>query len=241
MKKSNKGKLITIAVLLIAALALNIACSALNPMITSFMGANLNPMITGKKAAKSAEILSLAEAAEQSLRMAERLEEEGIVLLRNENSALPLTAGTKVNLFGYASVDPIYGGTGSGSGDTSANADVVQGLTNAGLVVNDQLVTFYRNAGVARAKQGGYSGSNFTPAEVPAEKYSDGLMQSAREYADTAVIVISRIGGEGGDLPQDMFASKYSQTDDGRHDLELTKDEEDLLNLVKAQHYRRSL
>ena len=239
MKKSNRGKLIAIAVLLIAALALNIACSVLNPMITSFMGTNLNPMITGKKAAESTEILSPAEAAEQSLRMAERLEEEGIVLLRNENGALPLAAGTKVNLFGYASVDPIYGGTGSGSGDTSANVDVVQGLTNAGLVVNDQLVTFYRNSGVARAKQGGYSGSNFTPAEVPAEKYSDGLLQTAREYADTAVIVISRIGGEGGDLPQDMFASKYSQTDDGRHYLELTKDEEDLLNLVKGQNYSK--
>ena len=92
MKKSNRGKLIAIAVLLIAALALNIACSVLNPMITSFMGANLNPMITGKKAAESTEILSPAEAAEQSLRMAERLEEEGIVLLRNENGALPLAA-----------------------------------------------------------------------------------------------------------------------------------------------------
>ena len=104
----------------------------------------------------------------------------------NENNTLPLAGGTKVNLFGYASIDPIYGGTGSGSGDTSANVDVVKGLANAGLQVNDQLVTFYKNAGVSRAKQGGYTGSNFTPAEVAADKYSEGLLQSARAYADTA-------------------------------------------------------
>ena len=239
-RKSNhgqKGKLIAIAALLIAALALNIACSILNPMITSFMGANLNPLITGKKAAENTDILSVADATEQSLRMAEMLESEGIVLLRNENNALPLSNGTKVNLFGYASIDPIYGGTGSGSGDTSSNVDVVKGLTNAGLQVNDQLVNFYKNSGVSRAKQGGYAGSNFTPAEVSADKYTEGFLKTVREYADTAIIVISRIGGEGGDLPQDMFAAGYSKTDDGRHYLELTQDEEDLLSLVKGQNY----
>ncbi|MDO5325525.1 MAG: glycoside hydrolase family 3 N-terminal domain-containing protein, partial [Clostridia bacterium] len=239
MKTNKRGRLIAIALLLIAALGVNIACASLNPMITSWMGVNLNPLLTGKKSVESAEILSVADATEQSLRMAERLEEEGIVLLRNENKALPLAAGTKVNLFGYASVDPIYGGTGSGSGDTSANVDVVKGLTNAGLQVNEQLVNFYKNSGVSRAKQGGYSGSNFTPAEISAEKYTDGLLKAAREYADTAIIVLSRIGGEGGDLPMDMFAAGYSKTDDGRHYLELTQDEEALLNLVKGQQYEK--
>ena len=239
-RKANhgqKGKLIAIAALLIAALALNIACSMLNPMITSFMGANMNPLITGKKAAENTDILSVADATEQSLRMAEMLESEGIVLLRNENNALPLSNGTKVNLFGYASIDPIYGGTGSGSGDTSSNVNVVKGLANAGLQVNDQLINFYKNSGVSRAEQGGYTGSNFTPAEVSADKYTEEFLKTVREYADTAIIVISRIGGEGGDLPQDMFAAGYSKTDDGRHYLELTQDEENLLNLVKGQNY----
>ncbi|MBR1812607.1 MAG: glycoside hydrolase family 3 C-terminal domain-containing protein [Lachnospiraceae bacterium] len=239
MKTNKRGRLIAIVVLLIAALAVNIACNSLKPMITSWMGANLNPLLTGKKPVENAEILSVADATEQSLRMAERLEEEGIVLLRNENHALPLAAGTKVNLFGYASIDPIYGGTGSGSGDTSANVDVITGLTDAGLQVNEQLVNFYRNSGVGRPKQGGYSGSNFTPAEVPVDQYTDDLLKAAREYSDTAIIVLSRIGGEGGDLPMDMYAAGYSKADDGRHYLELTQDEEDLLNLVKEQHYEK--
>ena len=117
--------------------------------------------------------------------------------------------------------------------------DVVKGLTNAGLVVNEELVSFYKNSGVSRVKQGGYTGSNFTPAEVTADKYTDAVLSNARAFADVAVVVLSRIGGEGGDLPMNMFASGYSKTDDGRHYLELTKDEEDLIALVKAQNYEK--
>ncbi len=239
MKKQKKGGIITLAVVLILTLAVNIACGAFNPMITAFMAANLNPLITGKSNVESAEILSVAEATEKSLAMAEKLEDEGIVLLRNENGTLPLAEGTKVNLFGYASVDPIYGGTGSGSGDTSSNVDVVQGLKNAGLTVNEELVSFYKTAGVKRPSQNGYNGSNFTPAEVPASSYSDALLSSARDFSDVAILVISRIGGEGGDLPMNMYAAGYSQSDDGRHYLELTQDEEDLLALIHAQSFAK--
>ena len=239
MKKHSKLGIILIAALLVVTLAVNVACGSLNTMITSFMGANLNPLLTGSKAGESADVLSVADATEQSLAMAQKLEEEGVVLLRNENGALPLASGTKVNLFGYASVDPIYGGTGSGSGDTSANVDVVKGLQNAGLEVNEELVSFYKNAGVSRPAQGGYTGSNFTPAEVPASAYTDAVLSQAKSFSDVAVIVLSRIGGEGGDLPQDMYAAGYSQTDDGRHYLELTQDEEDLLALVKAQGFAK--
>ncbi len=235
----KKKSIVLLAILLIVTLAVNIACASLKPMITSWMGANLNPLLTGSKATESAEILSVSDATEQSLAMAQTLEAEGIVLLRNENGALPLASGSKVNLFGYGSVDPIYGGTGSGSGDSSANVDVVRGLQNAGLEVNQELVKFYQSAGVERAKQGGYTGSNFTPAEVPASAYTDAVLQQAKDFSDTAIIVLSRIGGEGGDLPQDMYAAGYSQTDDGRHYLELTADEEDLLALVKAQGFAK--
>ena len=237
MKKGNKGGIIAIAVLLVVALAVNIACASLNPMITSWMGANLNPMLTGIKANESAEILPVADATEQSLKMAQQLEAEGIVLLKNDNAALPMASGTKVNLFGFGSIDPIYGGTGSGSGDTSKNVDIVKGLQNAGLIVNDELVKFYQNSGVSRPKQGGYTGSNFTPAEVPASAYTDAVLSQAKGFSDVAVVVLSRIGGEGGDLPMDMFAAGYSKTDDGRHYLELTQDEEDLLNLIKSQNF----
>ena len=226
MKKNNRFSFI--AVLLIAALVISGPMNTRNAIASAYA-----------EETASHEILPAAEAAAQSLQMAEELESEGIVLLRNENGALPLAAGAKVNLFGYASVDPIYGGTGSGAGDTTGNVDVIAGLKNAGLEVNEQLADFYRNSGVSRIKQSGFSGSDFTPAEVPAASYPESLLADARAFSDTAVIVISRIGGEGGDLPMNMHAAGYTAEDDGRHYLELTQDEEDLLALVKGQGYAK--
>ena len=230
MKKDNRGRRMFIALLLTAALVLNIPFSAVT------LSARAEE---SKPVADNHVILSTEDAVVQSLRMAEELESEGIVLLRNENNTLPLAAGAKVNLFGYASIDPIYGGTGSGAGDTSSNVDAVAGLQNAGLMVNEELVQFYRESGVSRAQQSGFSGSDFTPAEVPASSYPEDILAGAKEYSDTAVIVISRIGGEGGDLPMDMYAKGLSSTDDGRHYLELTQDEEDLLALVKDQGFAK--
>ena len=230
MKKNNRIVNLAVAVLLIAALV------AGGPGTAPYAIASAE---SAAPVSVSQEISSAEEAAAASQLVAEQLEAEGIVLLRNENGALPLDAGAKVNLFGYASVDPIYGGTGSGAGDTTGNVDVIAGLKNAGLEVNEQLADFYRNSGVSRIKQSGFSGSDFTPAEVPAASYPESLLADARAFSDTAVIVISRIGGEGGDLPMNMHAAGYTAEDDGRHYLELTQDEEDLLALVKGQGYAK--
>ena len=228
MKKNDRFSRIAVAVLLIAALVISGPMNAWNTIAYAHA-----------EETAGHEVLGADDAAAQSLQMAEELESEGVVLLRNENGALPLAAGAKVNLFGYASVDPIYGGTGSGAGDTSGNVDVIAGLRNAGLEINEQLADFYRNSGVDRARQSGFSGSDFTPAEVPVSSYPESLLADVRAFSDTAVIVISRIGGEGGDLPMDMHAAGYSDADDGRHYLELTRDEEDLLALVKGQGYAK--
>ena len=157
--------------------------------------------------------------------------------VRDGDDVLPLEEGAKVNLFGYATVSPIYGGTGSGASDTSNNVDLVQGLTDAGFEVNQELVDFYKNSGVSRGDQSGFEGANFTPAEVPASEYGDELMSSARDFSDVAVVMLSRIGGEGGDLPQDMQAAGFG--DDSRSYLELTQDEEDLLALIEDAGFER--
>ena len=236
-RPGRKKGIIPIAVLLTIGLVVNIACGMFYSAITPFMTANLNPLLTGQKQVTTGQSLTVEQAADQSRAMAQELVREGAVLLKDQNNALPLAEGTAVNLFGYGSVDPIYGGSGSGASDTSSNIDLVTGLTNAGFSVNQELVDFYKKSGVSRAAQKGFEGSNFTPAEVPAEKYTDTLLQNAKAFSDVAIVTISRVGGEGGDLPQDMYAAGYSKTDDGRHYLELTQDEEDLLALVKAQGF----
>ena len=233
----RKKGIVPIAVLLTIGLVVNIACGIFYSAITPFMTANFNPLLTGQKQVTTGQSLTVEQAAEQSRAMAQELVQEGAVLLKDQDNALPLAEGTAVNLFGYGSVDPIYGGSGSGASDTSSNIDLVTGLTNAGFTVNQELVDFYKKSGVSRAAQKGFEGSNFTPAEVPAAQYTDTLLQNAKAFSDVAIVTISRVGGEGGDLPQDMYAAGYSKTDDGRHYLELTQDEEDLLALIKAQGF----
>ena len=234
-KRAGKVPVVIVCILLVLALIVNIVCIQMFSAINTFMAANLNSRLPGQQGTISAEQLTPEEAKEAALAMAQQLGAEGIVLLKNEGNALPLGSGAKVNLFGYATVDPLYGGTGSGASDASANVNLIQGLTNAGLEVNQELVDFYRNSGVKRPDQSGFTGSNFTPAEVPASKYTDSLMQSAKSYSDVAIVMFSRIGGEGGDLPMDMSAAGYG--DDSRTYLQLTKDEEDLLALIKAQGF----
>ena len=238
--KASKGRLplVILSILTVLTIAANIACGMFFSAINAFMAANLNTRLPG---AKNIEIQSLSltpdQAEEASRAMAQELESEGIVLLENKSDALPLAQGEKINLFGYASIDPVYGGSGSGAGDNSNNVDLIEGLTNAGFEVNTALVDFYQKSGVSRPESSGFSGANFTPAEVPAEKYSADLMASAREFSGVAVVMISRTGGEGDDLPQNMYAAGYSDTDDGSHYLELTQDEKDLLALVKEQNF----
>ena len=236
-RPARKKGIVPIAVLLTIGLVINIACGIFYSAITPFMTANFNPLLTGQKQVTTGQSLTVEQAAEQSRVMAQELVQEGAVLLKDQNNALPLADGTAVNLFGYGSVDPIYGGSGSGASDASSNIDLVTGLTNAGFTVNQELVDFYKKSGVSRVAQKGFEGSNFTPAEVPAAQYTETLLQNAKAFSDVAIVTISRVGGEGGDLPQDMYAAGYSKTDDGRHYLELTQDEEELLALIKAQGF----
>ena len=239
-QKKGRGAVIALALLTAVVLAANIACGIFFSAINAFMAANLNTRLPGAKDIGIHSLSLTPDQAEQaSKEMAQELESEGIVLLENKNSALPLESGQAINLFGYASIDPVYGGSGSGAGDNSGNVDLVQGLTEAGFAVNQDLVDFYKNSGVSRPVASGFSGADFTPAEVPASQYSQELLDSARAYSDVAVVVLSRTGGEGDDLPQDMYAAGYSEADDGRHYLELTQDEEDLLALVKAQNFEK--
>ena len=240
-EKSAKGNgklpIVIVSVLLVVTLIVNVVCIQMFAAINTFMAANLNSRLPGAHGSATAEQLTPEQAKEAALAMAQELAAEGIVLLENRDNALPLEGGAKVNLFGYATVSPLYGGTGSGASDTSANVDLVQGLTNAGLEVNQELVDFYKNSGVKRGDQAGFTGSDFTPAEVSADKHSDNLLANAKAFSDTAVVMFSRIGGEGGDLPMDMEAAGYPQAGGNRSYLELTQDEEDLLSLVKAQGF----
>ena len=154
--------------------------------------------------------------------------EEGIVLLANKNETLPLKE-TKINVFGRGSYYGTYGGTGSGSGGTNY-VNLYDGLRQAGFAPNDELIAFYAE-NAKQAVNMGLVGTDFGLYENDASELSDALIQSAKTYSDVAVYVVSRVGGEGDDLPLDT--SNYYGGEAGRHYLELNAAEESMLKLIE--------
>ncbi len=140
------------------------------------------------------------ESSEQAKELCTEIAEEGIVLLKNDSAALPLAAGTKVNVFGWSSTNPIYGGTGSGALSAAyPTVDFLQGLTDAGIEYNQELVDFYKGWRDSRPSVG-MMGQDWTIPEPTIDEYGD-LFTSAKDYSDTAIFFIARSGGEGADLP----------------------------------------
>lgn len=165
----------------------------------------------------------------------EEVENEGIVLLENKDQALPLNLNTeqKVNIFGQASVNPCFGGAGSGEGDVANDIGLQEGLENAGFTVNEELTQFYmdhKESAKATSKLR-MTGGDYTMIEPDVSEFSDSILANAKAFSDTAIIVLSRNGGEGGDLPLDMADING---DAGRHYLELSSSEEMLFDLVDS-------
>jgi len=151
----------------------------------------------------------------------QQVEAEGAVLLMNENNALPLTSGVKVSCFSNSSVNLVYGGTGSGNIDASKADNLKGALEKAGFAVNEKLWNFYLSDEIAKyARKGGgmVSLESAKVSEVPYNLYTDEVLNSVSAYGDAAIVVFSRVGGEGADM--DFQDTNY---------LALNQDEKDLL------------
>lgn len=176
-----------------------------------------------------------AEAAE----LAEEITGEGIVLLDNDG-LLPLSGTDNLNLFGWESINPAYGGAGSGGiNDLYEIISLTQGLENAGFKVNQELVDFYNNYGSDKPEMS-IQMQSWTLPEPPVSLYSEELIQNAKDYSDVAVIVISRKAGEGhNDIPMDVSKASYDNNTadyedfpEGEHYLKLSQTEKDMVELV---------
>lgn len=155
------------------------------------------------------------ESAAVSKQVAERIGEEGMVLVKNEDNALPLAENSSINVFGWASTNPIFGGTGSGSSDSSNAIGILESLTQAGFTTNGELTKLYTDYQESRSSKEmtNVGFTDWTLPEPTADAYTDGVMAQAKEFSDTAMIVISRSGGEGQDLPRDMNAVIHGTID----------------------------
>ena len=172
------------------------------------------------------------------------IESEGIVLLKNENAALPLAAGSKISVFGQDSVDPVYGGGGAGSVDASKAVNLETAFEQSGFELNKTLWDFYATgdgSAYRKATPDVYGQGAFAVNEVPAGVYTDAVKSSFTAYGDAAVVVIGRSGGESSDLSSAPLESGYAylQLDDNeRAMLQMARDNFDkvivLLNTQNA-------
>ncbi|WP_100406486.1 glycoside hydrolase family 3 N-terminal domain-containing protein [Bacillus solitudinis] len=227
-----------LSVLLVIAIGTNVALAYYSEVITSYF---TKIDITSSES---------VEAREYATEVAEGIADEGIILLQNEENALPLHEGTKVNVFGWSFTAPIYGGTGSGGTDASTAITPKAGFEAVGIEINEELYNAYTETGLTRPVLG-IEGQDWTvPEPKPEEFYTEELLTQAKEFSDTAVLFIARSGGEGADLPQSLFGpdtydpegSPHSPTgqkfgfeddqDPNKHYLELTNRELGMLEAV---------
>lgn len=191
-----------------------------------------------QKATNKAE--AFANAQEVNLKLAE----EGFVMLKNENAALPMNKGARISVFSKNSVNLSYGGSGSGGFDTSNNKNLYESLNDAGFVTNPTLKNFYESSQSGPVRTANSSdldnGDNqkIATAETPQNKYTDAVRNSYADYSDAALVVIIRIGGEGFDLPRYQGDSEGAVSPDS-HYLELDQNEIDLLTAVTDGTFKR--
>ena len=172
--------------------------------------------------------------------LAKEVQSEAITLLKNDDSNLPLS-NKKVNVFGWGSTNPVYGGTGSGSMSKQyATTSLLDGMKEAGIETNSELSKLYTDYRSDRPEVGMWA-QDWTLPEVPAKQYSDKLIPDAKSFSDEAVITITRVGGEGADLPTNMKADGITYTNnskdyedfkDGESFLQLSQTERDMIDLV---------
>ncbi|MFI5185968.1 MAG: glycoside hydrolase family 3 C-terminal domain-containing protein [Chitinophagales bacterium] len=139
--------------------------------------------------------------------------EEGMVLLRNENHTLPLKNAIKVAVFGNRSYDIIAGGTGSGDVNKAYTVSLVQGLTNAGITVDNDVKNAYSDyLAEEKAKHPKKSFmQEFMNPTPPAPEWLPGkdFIDKKALEVNAAIITIGRNAGEGRDrkLENDFYLS----------------------------------
>lgn len=228
--------LVLSVILLVAAMVGTYFLSTMSTIIDSFIGAPSGHYTETEIADTKAK----AEA------LSADVEAEGTVLLQNNDNTLPLNADTKkVNVFGWASTAWLGGGSGSG-GVSTVNTDLLAALTAYGVEYNTELTDMYKDFQTGREytrtlnSWPEQSGRLYEPDINNQTYYTQAMLDNAKNYSDTAIVVIGRLAGESNDATKQQYKRTEKGgdivVDDTRTMLELTTEEEDLLNYVGANY-----
>ena len=178
-------------------------------MVVGFILENsVSPVVTrlfGTLVDKPSEetVATTNDAARQ---LANEVEAQGAVLLANDGT-LPFSDDvTKVNVFGWASVDCLGGGSGSGC-VTSVETDLISALNDAGIETNTELTAMYQDFHAAGKRPKTLSSKPdessvlYEPSITDRTCYTDELLRDAQAFSDTAIVVLQRYAGESNDMP----------------------------------------
>lgn len=228
--------LVLFVILLVAVLVGTYVLSTMATIIDSFIGAPSGHY-------SDAEIADTKVKAET---LAADVEAEGTVLVRNNDNTLPLAADNKkINVFGWASTAWLGGGSGSG-GVSGVNTDLLAALTAYGVAYNTELTDMYKDFQDGReytrtlSAWPEQSGRLYEPDINNQTYYTQSMLDNAKSFSDTAVVVIGRLAGESNDATKQQYKRTEKGgdivVDDTRTMLELTTEEENLLNYVGANY-----
>ncbi|QCQ18095.1 beta-glucosidase [Microbacterium sp. RG1] len=231
-----------IALVTILTVVVNVALNVATGWVASQLGSGTYTFTNSEESEGwdteyySADYASLDEVDAAALDLVEQIGAGGIVLAKNDAAALPLAGGAQVTMFGRAAADPVYGGSGSGSVDTNSAITARQGIENAGFGVNDAVYSAIESF-AAENPRGHIEMdrpdiSTYNIGEMPVAQY-EAQAGTFGQFNDAAIVFIGRPGGEGGDLTQDMSAWD-DNAEPGQHQLELNKDERDMIALAQA-------
>lgn len=238
-----------------AAIAANVAANSFSSLLNHYVGGRPTTIENpeGSEGWDSeyckAQYRGRNQAKQAATEIVQEIVAGGAVLLRNENAALPLAAGEKVSLLGRYGADPVYGGAGSGTVDPADCVTLLQGLQNAGLDVNaacyDHALANLDSYPKAEITMDTPATASYYIGEIPWADYPSDVQASIE--GTVGLVVVGRGGGEGGDLSRDLRGdldsgissafvanaetANYAQ---GQHELELTKEELDLVDAAKA-------
>lgn len=145
---------------------------------------------------------------------------EGMVLLKNEDGVLPLDSSKKkAALFGHTSYGLYAGGSGSGDVNKPYVVDLVEGLKNAGIAIDDTLSTVYKKyrdyaVNEAEAEMGPFTSSGYFPRPRVKEPQMGVFTYTyAAERNEFAIVTVGRSSGEGGDRAFEDFNINEDELD----------------------------
>lgn len=173
---------------------------------------------------------TLEDAQAAAAQLAIQIASEGDVLLKNANRALPLRGNERISIFGV--------GQDALAGSKASDVLLADALEAEGFQVNKSLYQYYEKIG-----------TTFGSEDIAFDR---GVENFYGLYGDVAIVVLSRGGGEGSDMPtvtaeeadeKDLAShTGYVAQADGKvykHFLQLTDSEEALLDYVKAQGFKK--